>query len=324
MVACTCSVFTVLNPASDTLFGKEIDTNTSGMDTAAPMAMNTSAGAVSSSTLSACEKVINTVELLDAILAHVPIRQAFLLQKVSKAFYRHIHGSSEVAKAVHLSPKLNIELTSIVHVFPLLHLRVFDYAYLTPAHRNWEAVAIPSGGERQEKRELYFSVSRKRTTKRLGSWAKMLVVQPPLREMSMWIIPKRYEHREKLEKKTPHCDDGITVGLMVEAAKDLLSESVIESDLVYFGGIVDDDGKVVAQGMEKVPRGCEVARGYWRCYGLFIPLALRSTFFRNIDVDAGNGSCSATKGESDSRLSSLTHSSIDIRSAHNHPTICFP
>ena len=51
--------------------------------------------------------------------------------------------------------------------------------------------------------------------------------------------------------KTPHCDDGITVGLMVEAAKDLLSESVMESDLVYFGGIVNDDGKVVAQGMEK-------------------------------------------------------------------------
>ena len=55
--------------------------------------------------LSAVEKVINTVELLDAILENIPNKRLFVLQRVNKTLINHIRGDTYTAKRLHLHPR---------------------------------------------------------------------------------------------------------------------------------------------------------------------------------------------------------------------------
>jgi hypothetical protein len=71
-----------------------------------------------SKAMTACEKVFNMVELLDIVLSHIvnhhnsilfcdcivdcdPLHEIFLLQKVNKTFYNHIHGSTITAQKLY-------------------------------------------------------------------------------------------------------------------------------------------------------------------------------------------------------------------------------
>ena len=67
--------------------------------------------------MSAAETVINTVELLDEILDHVPPKKIFLLQRINKTLHNHIRGDTRTARRLHLTPGLHGQQTILATVF---------------------------------------------------------------------------------------------------------------------------------------------------------------------------------------------------------------
>ena len=118
--------------------------------------------------MTAYEKVIYTLELLDAILVHLPLHRAFLLQKVNRAFYSHIYGSSQIAQALHLAPRRNVEPKLIFPLFNCLQPPVFEYTYINSKPSKCEnPVGFIDGAQRQE---MYFCISRETARKEITSW----------------------------------------------------------------------------------------------------------------------------------------------------------
>ena len=180
--------------------------------------------------MSACERVINIFELLEAILTDIPLREVLLLQRVCKAFYNFVHGSSKMSQALNYAPAYNAPKYMLPSVLP----NIFKYKYIGPYH-----------GDDGQAKELYFSIGRSTTRKLLCSWKDMLLVQPPITETRMWVIPTLEKDSHLIEKKTLQCQTGITLGLMMTSARELLKSSKVEGDLVYFGGIVDSQGGII-------------------------------------------------------------------------------
>ena len=76
--------------------------------------ISTTAGPQDARPATACEKVLHTVELLDAILGHITARRGphdssilrgiLRLSRVNTAFYNHIHGDTLIAQELFLTP----------------------------------------------------------------------------------------------------------------------------------------------------------------------------------------------------------------------------
>lgn len=55
-----------------------------------------------------CTSVLNTPELLENILLHLPLKQILLVQRVSKQFHRTIEGSSLIRRALFMQPSTQV------------------------------------------------------------------------------------------------------------------------------------------------------------------------------------------------------------------------
>ena len=128
----------------------------------------------SSQELSATEKVINTVELLDQILEHVPLKQIFVLQRVNQAFHNHVRGETRTAQRLHLTPRLHGEQK----VYPAF-IEKASNNYLGPVEMDYALGRVA--------RWKLFNVVRKPKRKApRSSWEDVLVVQPPIPNTNIW------------------------------------------------------------------------------------------------------------------------------------------
>ena len=138
--------------------------------------------------LSACEKVINTVELLDAILLDIVARRGrpkdssiprgtLRLSRVNRAFYNHIHGDTDISQQLFLAPKANHSKLSCV-------LKDFGLA-----RRNTCGVeCMKLGLDSPILGCVSFSISCYQIKHQIQSWAmrswsEMLLTQPPITEI---------------------------------------------------------------------------------------------------------------------------------------------
>jgi hypothetical protein len=118
--------------------------------------------------LSACEKVINTVELLDNVLEYVPLKQVFVLQRINKTFRNHVHGDTHTARRLHLAARR----TGPREIFPSLKYITSD---------NWSGPVNDPEYSGSSRKPLFTTDINGAGPPEHGSWEDTLVIQPLIR-----------------------------------------------------------------------------------------------------------------------------------------------
>ena len=196
-----------------------------------------------SSAMTVCEKVFSTVELLDNVLCCIlderksvcpldwenrlksdtdPLRDTFLLERVNKTFYNHIRGETKVAQELYLTPspcrtKRTFLLAEDSHLSEYA-CNVFDLA-----------TAIEPEPEEEFPSTMFFNILGRALHPPPQSWASLLISQPPIYKMWMWVFCRRKGC--KCEMRPPpgkskrrfllHCPKGFTLGAIFKAAQEI-------------------------------------------------------------------------------------------------------
>lgn len=198
--------------------------------------------------MTACHKVINTVELLDAILTQSDdLRETLLLPRVSKTFYNQINGSTKIAQELHLMPKHKTAITLVFSTFDarrrkstlILTIELFRRTFrvrLGPVR----SADIKRDGRDVHVRDMQIDIRRECVPMEGGSWRQMLLVQPPIREIRTIIWSMEGER----EKKVLQCESGITLGFMVRTAERSFEEHKHSEwdNMIYFQWTVECEG----------------------------------------------------------------------------------
>jgi hypothetical protein len=205
--------------------------------------------------MAACEKVFNTVELLDMILLYtlppndskvycnwgavkpVEPNRTLLLQRGNKTFYNHINGDTEIARALHLVP--GGKSTIRVHVrqrYPQL------FNMLPPnLDADWTCNAY-----------VRIPFSRTQLNRQLNSkpWSNLQLFRPPITKLGMvvtdgtgmthlGVTPPPYKQGIVVR------ETGLTVKDVVEAGKTYLDNAPKHpcySGVVFFARL-DENGE---------------------------------------------------------------------------------
>lgn len=178
--------------------------------------------------MTAAEAVLGTVELLDMILLCVierintdPWQDVFRLQMVNKTFYNHVNGGTRTAQALHLMPEPNRSprayLLDVKSIIRKRALRIFDSVQLTRSHPKYE---------RPVTNVLY--IDNPIPDSSFGSWANLLLSQPPLDKIWIRLLKNHCNCPEKHAPSRKYwlidSPEGLTLGRIAKFASELLAE----------------------------------------------------------------------------------------------------
>lgn len=131
-------------------------------------------------TMTACKRVLRTVELLDMILDHVfldpesslhrLIRWGFQLQRVNKTFYHHINGDTKAAQALYLKPQAaGLNFSTILTETEKLGIQNLRDCLSTEVSRS--------------RVKIDMNLSKAPLERDAPSWGEILLIQPPVTEV---------------------------------------------------------------------------------------------------------------------------------------------
>lgn len=206
-------------------------------------------------------KVFGTTELLEQILLELPLRSLFPMMRVSSVWKATINGSVKIQRALFLQPcirgidpedfsfpeEANNDLSPVISD---LHEHILASAENGSHTLNPLARVIFHHKYRDNFEYHHFESVFNNNTTTASSWRTMLVIQPPVKTVNvylklfMWCRKMCPEKRESYSLKDMLCtneagltlgDIAETMGMMREAALPLLRNEDDGEDTLEFG-----------------------------------------------------------------------------------------
>ncbi|KAF2428607.1 hypothetical protein EJ08DRAFT_321320 [Tothia fuscella] len=202
-------------------------------------------------TISASNAVLKTPELLEMILIHLDMREIFSLQRVCHHWHEIIAQDSLILRRkLYLAPALRESLDYPTdNLFLKSHFPKLSTYLLQGAVKwrpKWVKALDESDLEALEPGLLECESA---------SWRKMLLTQPPIKEMNVYVAPTIVEGEKGVPRGVSDLmdaqvliknDNGITIGMIIEAGEKARRRSigVKRND----SGYASVDVQIVAEG----------------------------------------------------------------------------